>query len=77
MQPSIKSKHNLTSEEIIVELIADDLSDVPDDTISEIDDNSDVSRNSLDRPKTVYPLPNHSENELSADESSNDETPNR
>ena len=46
LQPSTLSKCNLTSEEILAELLGDDLSDVPDDAISESEDDSDVIRSS-------------------------------
>ena len=68
LQATTINKRGLIHEEIIAEFLADDLCDVR-------EDESDAIRNSLDRPKIVLPLPNHSKNELSTDNSDGDEIP--
>ena len=69
------STRSLTSEEILAELLAHNLSDVPDDAISDNDDDSDGDIFVNRRDKNVRPLPSYSESDLSADETDSSDTP--
>ena len=70
------STRSLTREEILAELLADNLSDVPDVAIpiSDSDDDSDGDIFVNRRDKNVRPLPSYSESDLSADESDSSDT---
>ena len=61
----------LTDDEISRELLADTLSDVPDDA----DSDSDSSIIGNRKNKIVHPLPSYSDSDKSANKSDDDETP--
>ena len=60
----------LTENEISAELLADTLSDVPDDADSENDSDSSIIGNRQN--KIVHPLPSYSDSEQSTNESDDD-----
>jgi len=63
----------LTEDEISAELLADKLSDVPDDADSDSENESDSSIIGNRQNKIVHPLPSYSDKEQSANESDDDD----
>jgi len=69
---SYKEKY-LTEDEISVELLADTLSDVPNNTDSDSENESDSSINGNRQNKIVHSLPSYSDSEQSANKSDHDD----
>ena len=65
-------KKYVTEDEISAELLADTLSDVPDNADSDSENDSDSSIIGNRQKKIVQPLPSYSESEQSANESDDD-----
>jgi len=64
----------LRQDESSAGLLADTISDVPDDADSDSENDSDCSIIGNRQNKIVHPLPSYSDNEQSANESDDDET---
>ena len=67
-------KKYLTEDEISAKLLADTLSDVPDNADSDSENDSDSSIIGNRQNKIVHPLPSYSDSEQSANKSDDDET---
>jgi hypothetical protein len=67
-------KKYLTEDEVSAELLADTLSDVPDNADSDSESDSDSSIIENRQNKIVHPLPSYSDSEQSANESDDDDT---
>jgi hypothetical protein len=68
----LTGKKNLTEDEVSAELLADTLSDVPDNADSDSESDSDSSIIGTRQNKIVNPLPSYSDSEQSANESDDD-----
>ena len=71
---SVYEEKFLTEDEISAELLADTLTDVPDDADSESEIDSDFSIIGNRQNKIVHPSPSYSEKERSANENDDDKT---
>ena len=71
---SSDGKKYLTEDEISAEVLADTLSDVPDNADSDSENDSDSSIIGNRQKKIVHPLPSYSDSEQSANESDDDDT---